>query len=140
MAIQPNGHGSMRSVLSGQYHRLRDALSFYWRETTLPSHLPRGHFYSPLPATDTVVPARSPQAPFPDLDLNEPGQKQFLDLMIAALPEVHWPKAPAADHRFYFDNGYFQWADAMALFTMLRKVEPKRVIEVGSGFSSALML
>ena len=37
-------------------------------------------------------------------------------------------------------NSYFGHGDAVVLFSMLRHLRPKRILEVGSGFSSALML
>jgi predicted O-methyltransferase YrrM len=42
--------------------------------------------------------------------------------------------------RYYSDNPFFMYADALLLYSMLRHYRPHRVIEVGSGFSSAVML
>ncbi|MFL5729013.1 MAG: class I SAM-dependent methyltransferase [Cytophagaceae bacterium] len=43
-------------------------------------------------------------------------------------------------YRYYYDNKTFPHPDGLTLFTTLLKFRPKRIIEVGSGFSSALML
>lgn len=44
------------------------------------------------------------------------------------------------DNRFRLDNDQFGQSDASFLYLMLRHLKPKRIIEVGSGWSSALML
>ncbi|MDX2187682.1 MAG: class I SAM-dependent methyltransferase [Opitutaceae bacterium] len=49
-------------------------------------------------------------------------------------------KDPTGRKRYYKRNGYFQDGDGFALFAMLKRLKPKKVIEIGSGFSSALML
>ena len=42
--------------------------------------------------------------------------------------------------RYYLDNGYFRHSDALFLYGMIRYKRPSKIIEIGSGFSSALML
>src|SRR3954464_15474908 len=39
-------------------------------------------------------------------------------------------------YEFYFDNPMFSGTDALVLYGMLRHFKPRRVLEVGSGFSS----
>ena len=41
--------------------------------------------------------------------------------------------------RYYFDNNAYCHSDGICLYSMIRHLAPKRIIEVGSGFSSALM-
>jgi len=43
-------------------------------------------------------------------------------------------------NRYYFGNNTFEYCDAVTLYCMLRYLKPKRVIEIGSDFSSAVML
>lgn len=40
---------------------------------------------------------------------------------------------------FYLDNGNFRAVDAELLYSVIRKQQPKQIIEVGSGFSTRLM-
>lgn len=42
--------------------------------------------------------------------------------------------------RFFYENASFGFSDGIALFCMIRHVKPRRIIEVGSGYSSCLML
>lgn len=45
-----------------------------------------------------------------------------------------------SDLRYYFLNGAYSYSDAVFLYCMIRKLNPKRIIEVGSGFSSCVTL
>jgi hypothetical protein len=47
---------------------------------------------------------------------------------------------PTAYTRYGFENDFFSYGDGLALYCMLRTLGPSRVVEVGSGWSSALML
>ncbi len=42
--------------------------------------------------------------------------------------------------RYFFDNPWYGRADALFLYAMIRRFRPQRIIEIGSGFSSAVML
>jgi predicted O-methyltransferase YrrM len=42
--------------------------------------------------------------------------------------------------RYYYPNPFFPLADAAAVSAMMVHFKPKRIIEIGSGFSSAVML
>lgn len=42
--------------------------------------------------------------------------------------------------RYYFDNTYYSYSDAIFLYCMVRYLQPNKIIEVGSGFSSCVTL
>src|SRR5207253_2690994 len=42
--------------------------------------------------------------------------------------------------RFHFSQDWYMEADSITLYSMLRLFRPRHIVEVGSGFSSALML
>jgi hypothetical protein len=42
--------------------------------------------------------------------------------------------------RYYFENPAYSYSDAILLHCMIRFLKPKRIIEVGSGFSSCMIL
>jgi len=130
---------NFRSIVSRNYRRLKASLEFYRNETVLPGFVPRGHFYSPLPNLSSAE-----KLPNSDecagVDLNADGQHEILLRMVEFYPEFDWGMERKSNARFHFDQGYFKQADSMALYTLMRLFHPKRVIEVGSGFSSALML
>jgi len=51
-----------------------------------------------------------------------------------------FPRQRSAGYRYYWDNGYYRLSDAFTLSGIIRKEKPRKIIEVGSGFSSAVML
>jgi predicted O-methyltransferase YrrM len=110
---------------------------------TIAEFFPPGHFYSPLPSRDEIaaVFARGGFGPpFADVDLNEGGQVARLERFARFYPEQPYPERATAGRRFYLDNPSYGHFDAIMLWSMLREAQPKRIIEVGSGFSSAAML
>jgi predicted O-methyltransferase YrrM len=104
---------------------------------------PPGHFYSPLPSREEVAEAFARGGfgpPFPGIDLNEAGQLARLEQFARWYAEQPFPERPAPGRRFHLDNPSYGHFDALMLYSMLREACPRRVIEVGSGFSSAAML
>ena len=105
---------------------------------------PPGHFYSPIP-TSAEVSARihsrnKPGDPVPGVDLNVNGQAELLETFHAFYSELPFPEARSPACRYYFQQTVFCYADAVFLYSFLRYAQPRRIIEVGSGFSSAVML
>src|SRR5262249_26808488 len=42
--------------------------------------------------------------------------------------------------RYFFENPYYGYSDAIFLHCMIRHARPRRIIEVGSGYSSCVTL
>ena len=104
---------------------------------------PPGHFYSPLPSQQEIELAFQRGGfgpPFPGIDLNEAGQNARIERFAAYYPDQPFPEEPVAGRRFHLNNESFAHYDAIMLYAMLREAAPARVIEVGSGLSSAAML
>lgn len=106
---------------------------------------PPGHFYSPLPdlgelrehaRTSRNESCRS----LPAIELNESRQLQMVDAFSEVYNEISFPEKQTSQYRYFFDNPFFSYGDGTILCAFLRHFKPKRVIEVGSGFSSAEML
>ncbi len=110
-----------------------------------PELAPRGHPSSPLPDIDTVV-ARADRIygpvvdALPGLDLRPEDQRTLLTILSFFYEECPWHDSSSRRHRFHPDQRWFGYGDALILYGMLRHLRPKRIIEVGSGFSSAAML
>ena len=104
---------------------------------------PPGHFYSPLPSGAEVADAFARGGfgpPFPAIDLNEAGQFARLEKFAGYYASQPFPEQPTPGRRFHLDNPSYGHYDAIMLYGMLREAQPRRIIEVGSGFSSAAML
>lgn len=103
-----------------------------------------GHYHSPIPDRDDVlkyVESRKPlNLELPDVKLNKEKQFELLNDYVRFYEELPFPEKQNMDYRFYYDNSWYSYSDAIFLYSFLRKHEPKRIIEIGSGFSSAVML
>lgn len=102
-----------------------------------------GHYYSPVVNLKEIDLRRkfiwSPKK-LPGIELNDDVQKTFLNELIKWSSIIPFPEKPGLKLRYHFDNGWYPYADGLALFMMLNYFRPGQVIEVGSGFSSALIL
>ena len=70
------------------------------------------------------------------LDLDEGQARAELESLMPFAAEFSPPKADPGQGAYFWDNGLFTGADAMAYYCYLRKLKPRTVLEVGSGFSS----
>ena len=105
---------------------------------------PAGHYYSPIPDRDELIahlnPDRRRTKRLDDIDLNVESQQATLDEYSRYYADVPFPEEPDNAFRYYYNNPMFSYADAIFLHCFLRKHEPAKIIEVGSGFSSAVLL
>lgn len=124
--------------------RLRAELAtFSERQGEWARFYPPGHFYSPLPSRAEIAEAFARGGfgpPFAAVELNEQEQFARLERFAAWYPEQPFPEKATRGRRFYLDNPSYGHYDAIMLYGMLREAQPRRIIEVGSGFSSAAML
>jgi hypothetical protein len=108
---------------------------------------PNGHFYSPVVDPQSLVPeADTLWRPDPDvlgIDFNDASHLEILQQDFPAwFGAYEYPEhlEESADlEQFYTQNSQFSWLDSRSLFVLLQKWQPRRVIEVGSGFSSLLI-
>jgi predicted O-methyltransferase YrrM len=109
---------------------------------------PDGHFYSPVPdprdldqRAGTIWGPR--ELTLPGIDLNDAHHLHVLTQLFPRLiAEYDYAQSGPPDDRlesFYSGNSEFGWLDSRALFVLMRAWQPKRIIEVGSGYSSLLM-
>ena len=103
-----------------------------------------GHFHSPIPAREDVVNyIRSLDdnvGELLDVRLNVEKQFELLKTFQAFYPEVPFPNRQSPACRYYYDQTVFCYGDAVILYSFLRHNKPQRIIEVGCGFSSCVML
>jgi hypothetical protein len=72
--------------------------------------------------------------------LNELEQAHWLRTLTRLFSDQPFPAKPDPRTRFYFENDYFTYGEGLMYQAILRHVQPKRVVEVGSGFTTALLL
>ncbi len=109
---------------------------------------PAGHFYSPIVNPDELMDRKhrlwreSPRLPI-GLDFKHERQKGIVRNWLAKyVSQYDYPEhrdPDQSDLAFYTQNSQFSWLDARFLFAALMQIKPRKIIEVGSGFSSLLM-
>ncbi|HOY94598.1 MAG TPA: class I SAM-dependent methyltransferase [Catalimonadaceae bacterium] len=104
-----------------------------------------GHFYSTIPNADDYeknlpLLLNKQSAEIPGVNLNFAGQAEFLENALPFYSEAPFPELQTAGINYYYKNIYFVSPDAISLYLILRTFKPKRVIEVGCGFSSAVII
>ncbi len=111
------------------------------------SYFPAGHYYSPIVSVEDIK-ARQDiiwrDRPEDDLKGIELNIQEQIALVKNGLSKFYHelPFTPTKQNhlRYYFENDFYSYTDGIVLYSMIRYYKPKRIIEVGSGFSSALML
>ncbi|UEG49462.1 class I SAM-dependent methyltransferase [Ferruginibacter lapsinanis] len=106
---------------------------------------PPGHYYSCIvnaeeyyaqqktrEASDTYLPI--------EIDFRENDQIELLKLFQNYYNELPFGDSVKDGLRYYYNNEFFTYADAVTMFSMLRHFKPKKIVEIGAGFSSALIL
>src|SRR5581483_3376322 len=104
-----------------------------------------GHFYSPIcNRVDLDRYYHDPRESIDSerivgIDLNAQAQVDLWESWSQYLCEFPFPDEKK-HFRYYCQNRHFAIGDATVLYCMLRHFEPRRLIEIGSGFSSACTL
>jgi predicted O-methyltransferase YrrM len=105
-------------------------------------HVASVHYYQPIPDT-RVLPLSlwNRVSDLPGVDIREEQQKQLLSEIVGrfkdeytAIPEG----ASTQEFHFYLGNVAFEAVDAEMLFGLIRLLKPRRMYEIGSGFSTLL--
>ena len=104
-----------------------------------------GHFYSPLPSLDEIK--RSEDTVFDSstrelggIDLNESGQIALFQELTRYYRDQPFAELRQDGLRYHLDNPAFVYCDGIIFYCLLRHVRPRKVIEVGSGYSSCVLL
>ena len=103
-----------------------------------------GHYYSAVP--NMLELQRDADRIWNDskgvcgIDMNEQAQLKMMQDISEFSKDAPWHDAKKENLRFYCRNGIFEYMDALFLYGIMRMYSPKNIIEIGSGFSSAVML
>jgi predicted O-methyltransferase YrrM len=117
-------------------------------EPPLPTAHPLGHFYSPIVDPDDARNDAArlwPEQPRPVLgvDFDDAHHAFVLGTLFPTFyPLFDYPEEGVADEElagYYVRNSQFSWLDARALFVLFQHWHPRRIVEIGSGYSTLLM-
>jgi hypothetical protein len=103
-----------------------------------------GHFYSPLPDLVDIHRRRAgiftPRPDVPGIDLNLPGQLDLLRQLAGEYAGLPWSEKKQPRLRYHFDNPNFSYGESIVLYCLIKRLRPRRIVEIGSGHSSGVIL
>lgn len=107
--------------------------------------VPPGHFYSPIPSWADIERNESrifgnASPSIPGIDLREADQLALIEQFSKYYADLPFRPQKTDGLRYYFENPAYSYSDAICLFGMIRHLRPKRIIEIGSGYSSCVTL
>jgi len=105
---------------------------------------PPGHYYSPVPSREDIekyiAKLDRTSDDFRAITLADDKQRELLESLKTYSSLIPFKETPVEGLLYYFDNTHYTHTDAAILFCMLHHLRPKRVIEIGSGFSTCVTL
>jgi hypothetical protein len=101
-------------------------------------HVREIHYYEPIPDFRAITAAQLEARRVPaSIDFNLEAQAALIaDLAARCAAEL---RAIAAAGAFPFENEYFAGRDAAVYYALVRKLRPKRVVEIGAGYSTRIV-
>ena len=101
------------------------------------------HFYSPVPDLNDLRNRRiwEKQSTLHGIAWNTQEQLAFLEMLGHYYgSECRWPAKPIGDpNQFYTENNSFSFGCAAITHCLIRYAKPRRLMEIGSGFSSQVI-
>jgi hypothetical protein len=105
-------------------------------------HVTPARFNQPIPDIQSLAETLwSRPSELAGIHWNEAAQLSLLESFSKFRDEYqHLPTGTPQEHsQFYLGNGLFDGVDALVAYCMVRHVQPRLIIEVGSGFSSLVL-
>lgn len=114
----------------------------FWQKLGL--NLTPIHFYYPIPNTkDLKDISWSKNSELISIPLNDETQLKLLSLFKSQF-EGEYNNLPlkktSLEYKYYINNNSFESGDAEILYSMIRNFKPKKIIEIGSGYSTFLSI
>ena len=100
----------------------------------------RNHYYEPQFDNRNPKPDFSQDRNLPGIDWNIPGQLKMLNSFTFSKELLDLPKEKQGAMEFYLNNGAFESGDAEYWYQIIRTIKPKRIYEVGSGYSTLMAI
>jgi predicted O-methyltransferase YrrM len=114
------------------------------RDLIQPPLYPPGHFYSPIPSrkevADDAARIFDSNDPLLGIDLRKSAQSELLERLKPLCLDLPFTDEPGGSTRYFYQNDAYPHGDAILLAGMIRLLRPGRIVEIGSGYSSCVML
>ena len=106
-----------------------------------------GHYYSPIPDLKDIKNRRAtifkkPGADLKGIDLRKEEQFELLQQFSNYYKEIPYDftNGIPTKTRYQANGIWYNYSDVVMLYSVIRHFKPARIIEIGSGYSSAVML
>lgn len=137
----------MKKWIKNQLNKLPHIRTLYqenilWKRY---SAVPPGHFYSPIVNVSEIKEKENKIwdeqiLSIDGINLAVEEQLSLLKQFSNYYDELSFKDNKTNGFRYYFENPLYSYTDAIVLYSFIRHYKPKKIIELGSGFTSALML
>jgi predicted O-methyltransferase YrrM len=119
--------------------------NLYRENKTFKTHYPPGHYANPFPSLDEVQRYSdnlfdNSKESIPGVNLNLENQISLLNILSTKYNEIPYNSNKNTQLRYSFNNPMFCESDGIFLWLIINHFKPRKIIEIGSGYSSALML
>jgi hypothetical protein len=105
---------------------------------------PVGHFYSPIASRRELrqdeLRIFAKRRSLPGIDLRDAAQVSLLRAMAPFFGTIPFPETAAPPFRYNYANSSYGFGDALIYWAFLNHLRPARILEIGCGFTSALVL
>ena len=104
-----------------------------------------GHFYSPLikisdlDADDSELPYDGVDY-WENINLRQEDQKALFTRLLPIYKKLTFPKEKTESYNYFSSNNQFPLSDAYLLAALIEYIKPSKILEIGSGFSSGVMI
>lgn len=99
----------------------------------------RDHYYEPMFNPRHLHRPLDAERPLPGIDFDLPAQLEFISKFDYAAELDAIPRS-GADDAYHYANPNFSCGDSEFLYSVIRRLRPARILEIGSGFSTRMML
>lgn len=96
------------------------------------------HYYEPLFIPKLLSRSLDEERELPAINLNVDAQLELLEQFDYNEEVAAFPLNGFGRHGFYYHNGAFESGDAEYLYSVIRHFKPRRIVEIGGGFSTCL--
>ena len=95
-------------------------------------HIRPIHYYEPIPDFRSITPEQiTRRRAYPAIDFNWNEQLTLVNRLAAFRDELR-------ELQFDFDNAFFSRFDAAVYYSLIRHLQPQRIVEIGGGYSTQI--
>jgi predicted O-methyltransferase YrrM len=106
-------------------------------------NVPPGHYYSPIPDNAEIEGDTRHLYNHENIfgiNISMEKHLNYIKIFKEIINDIPFIDSPSINYRYYYNNGMYEHSSGSLLYCWIKYLKPKRIFEIGSGFSSALML